>query len=159
MADAPNEDKLIPSDQELQKIQYNKLVMAVKPKPPLLRNILGAFVIGGAICTLGQAMINFYKSMGLSKLDAGAATSATLVFLAAILTGFGVYDSVAKYAGAGTIVPITGFANSIVAPALEFRREGMVFGVGQKIFSLAGPVLAFGFVNAWLVGLITYLLK
>lgn len=159
MADGPNDDRLIPSDQELQKIEYNKLVMTVKPKPPLFRNILGAFVFGGAICTLGQAMLNFYQSMGLSKLDAGAATSATLVFLAAILTGLGVYDSIAKYAGAGTIVPITGFANSIVAPALEFRREGMVFGVGQKIFSLAGPVLAFGFVTSWLVGLITYLLK
>lgn len=153
------EDKLTPSDQELQKIQYQKMVMSVKPKPPLLRNILGAFVFGGAICTLGQTLINLYKSLGLSKIDAGAATSATLVFLAALLTGLGVYDSVAKYAGAGTIVPITGFANSIVAPALEFRREGMVFGVGQKIFSLAGPVLAFGFVTAWLVGLITYLLK
>ena len=159
MAGSEKEDKIIPSDQELQKIQYQKMVMTVKPKPPLLRNILGAFVFGGAICTLGQAMINFFMSIGLSKLDAGAATSATLVFLAAVLTGLGVYDSLAKYAGAGTIVPITGFANSIVAPALEFRREGMVFGVGQKMFSLAGPVLAFGFVTAWLVGLITYLLK
>lgn len=159
MAGSDKEDKLIPSDQELQKIQYQKMVTTVKPKPPLLRNILGAFVFGGAICTLGQAMIAFYKSVGLSKIDAGAATSATLVFLAALLTGLGVYDSLAKYAGAGTIVPITGFANSIVAPALEFRREGMVFGVGQKMFSLAGPVLAFGFVTAWLVGLITYLLK
>lgn len=159
MADFKKEDKLIPSDQELQKIQYQKMVMTVKPKPPLLRNIFGAFVFGGAICTLGQALINFYLSVGLSKIDAGAATSATLVFAAALLTGLGVYDSLAKYAGAGTIVPITGFANSIVAPALEFRREGMVFGVGQKMFSLAGPVLAFGFVTAWLVGLITYLLK
>lgn len=159
MAGSEKEDKIIPSDQELQKIQYQKMVTTVKPKPPLLRNILGAFVFGGAICTLGQAMINFFMSIGLSKLDAGAATSATLVFLAALLTGLGVYDSLAKYAGAGTIVPITGFANSIVAPALEFRREGMVFGVGQKMFSLAGPVLAFGFVTAWLVGLITYLLK
>lgn len=158
MADSEREDKIIPSNQELQKIQYQKMVMNVKPKPPLLRNMLGAFVFGGAICTLGQAMINLYKSFGLSPIDAGAATSATLVFLAALLTGLGVYDSVAKYAGAGTIVPITGFANSIVAPALEYRREGMVFGVGQKMFSLAGPVLAFGFVAAWLVGLITYLL-
>jgi len=124
----------------------------------LLRNILGAFVFGGAICTFGQALIELYKSFGLSKVDAGAATSATLVFIAALLTGLGIYDSIAKYAGAGTIVPITGFANSVVAPALEYRREGMIFGVGQKIFSLAGPVLAFGFVTAWLVGLITYLL-
>lgn len=147
----------MPSDQELQKIQYQQMVMQTKPKPPLVRNVLGAFVIGGLICTFGQALLEFYKSFGLAKTEAGAATSATLVFLAAILTGLGVYDSIAKYAGAGTIVPITGFANSMVAPALEFRREGMVFGVGQKIFSLAGPVLAFGFVTSWLIGLIYYL--
>ena len=154
-----DEDKLIPSDQEMQKIQYRQLVMKTKPRPPLVRNILGAFVFGGAICVLGQALLNLYASFGLAKPDAGAATSATLVFAAALLTGLGVYDSIAKYAGAGTIVPITGFANSIVAPALEYRREGLVFGVGQKIFSLAGPVLAFGFVTSWIVGLITYLFK
>lgn len=153
------DDYLIPSDQELQKIKYQEMVSQAKPKPPLLRNILGAFVFGGLICTFGQALLNFYTSFGLAKADAGAATSATLVFLAAVLTGLGIYDSIAKYAGAGTIVPITGFANSIVAPALEFRREGMVFGVGQRIFTLAGPVLAFGFVTSWLIGLITYLFK
>ncbi|MHB9093989.1 MAG: stage V sporulation protein AC [Eubacteriales bacterium] len=143
----------------MQKIQYQQMVMKTKPKPPLLRNVLGAFVVGGAICVLGQALTNMYKSFGLAKLDAGASASATLVFAAALLTGLGVYDSIAKYAGAGTIVPITGFANSIVAPALEYRREGMVFGVGQRMFNLAGPVLAFGFVTSWLVGLITYLFK
>lgn len=148
---------LIPSDQELQKIKYQQMVTQTKPKPPLVRNLLGAFIIGGLICTFGQALIELYTSFGLEKTDAGAATSATLVFLAALLTGLGVYDSIAKYAGAGTIVPITGFANSIVAPALEFRREGMVFGVGQKMFTLAGPVLAFGFVTAWIIGLIYYL--
>lgn len=153
------DEKLIPSDRELQEMQYQQMVTSAKPKPPLLRNVLGAFVIGGAICVLGQALLNFFKSYGLAKLEAGAATSAVLVFLAALLTGLGVYDSIAKYAGAGTIVPITGFANSIVAPAMEFRREGMVFGVGQRIFMLAGPVLAFGFVTAWLIGLITYLFK
>lgn len=153
------EDHLMPSDREMQKIEYQQMVMRAKPKPPLVRNILGAFVFGGAICVLGQALINFYKSMGLAKTEAGAAASATLVFMAALLTGFGVYDSIAKYAGAGTIVPITGFANSVVAPALEFRQEGMVFGVGQRIFTLAGPVLAFGFVTAWIIGLVTYLFK
>jgi len=153
------DEKLIPSDRELQEMQYQMMVTSAKPKPPLLRNVLGAFVIGGAICVFGQALLNFFKSSGLAKPEAGAATSAVLVFLAALLTGLGVYDSIAKYAGAGTIVPITGFANSIVAPAMEFRREGMVFGVGQRIFTLAGPVLAFGFVTAWLIGLITYLFK
>lgn len=154
-----NEDKLIPSDQEMQKIQFQQMVMQTKPKPPLVRNVFGAFVIGGLICVLGQVLLKFYESMGLTKIESGAATSATLVFAAALLTGLGIYDSIAKYAGAGTIVPITGFANSIVAPALEFRREGMVLGVGQKMFTIAGPVLAFGFVTAWLIGLITYIFK
>ncbi|PKM80122.1 MAG: stage V sporulation protein AC [Firmicutes bacterium HGW-Firmicutes-14] len=151
--------KAIPSDRKQQESEYREMVNRIKPKPPLLRNILGAFVIGGAICTLGQALINFYLSFGLDKTGAGAAASATLIFLAALLTGLGIYDSIAKYAGAGTIVPITGFANSIVAPALEYRREGMVFGVGQKMFTLAGPVLIFGFVTAWIAGLIAYILK
>lgn len=146
-----------PSPEEMQKLQYQQMVSLTKPKPQLLRNIAGAFFFGGLICTFGQALLNFYQSTGLAKPEAGAAASATLVFMAAILTGLGIYDSIAKYAGAGTIVPITGFANSIVAPALEYRREGMVFGVGQKMFTLAGPVLAFGFVTAWLIGLIYYL--
>lgn len=150
------ENKL-PSSEEMQKLQYQEMVRQIKPKPPVLKNVAGAFVFGGLICTFGQAMLNFYKSLGLATTEAGAATSATLIFIAAILTGLGIYDSIAKYAGAGTIVPITGFANSVVAPALEYRREGMVFGVGQKIFTLAGPVLAFGFVTAWLIGLIYYL--
>jgi stage V sporulation protein AC len=144
---------------KLEQTEYQKLVKRIKPKPPLLRNILGAFVIGGAICAFGQSLINFYLSFGMDKTGAGAAASATLVFLAALLTGLGIYDSIAKYAGAGTIVPITGFANSVVAPALEFRREGVIFGVGQKMFTLAGPVLTFGFVSAWIVGLLAYFLK
>lgn len=152
-------DKLIPSEQELQKIRYQQMVLQTKPKPPLVRNVLGAFFFGGAICMFGQALINFYQSVGLAKQDAGAAASVTLVFFAALLTGLGVYDSIAKYAGAGTVVPITGFANSVVAPALEYRREGLVFGIGQRIFTLAGPVLAFGFITAWLVGLIAYLVQ
>ena len=152
-------EKLGPSDEELQKIQYMQMVIQAKPKPPIVRNVIGAFFFGGAICVIGQGLLNLFVSMGLAKLAAGAATSATLVFVAAVLTGLGVYDSLAKYGGAGTIVPITGFANSVVAPALEYRREGMVLGVGQKMFIIAGPVLAFGFVTAWLIGLITYLIK
>lgn len=145
--------------QAVQKNQYRQMVNNTKPKPPLVRNVLGAFLVGGAICSLGQALLNFHTSLGLDKPEAGAAASATLVFGAAVLTGLGVYDSIAKYAGAGTIVPITGFANSIVAPALEFRREGMVFGVGRKMFTLAGPVLTFGLFTAWIVGLITYFFR
>jgi len=153
------QDRALPSAHEMQKKIYSQMVARTKPKPPLVRNVTGAFFFGGLICTLGQALLNFYLSMGLTGPDAGAAASATLVFLAALLTGLGVYDSIAKYAGAGTIVPITGFANSIVAPALEFKREGMVFGVGQRMFTIAGPVLAYGFISAWMVGLITYLFK
>ncbi len=147
------------SEHEMQKKIYSQMVARIKPKPPLVRNVTGAFFFGGAICTLGQALWNFYISVGLAKDDASAAAAATLIFVAAILTGLGVYDSIAKYAGAGTIVPITGFANSIVAPALEYRREGMVFGVGQRMFTIAGPVLAYGFVSAWIVGLMTYLFE
>ncbi|WP_418792415.1 stage V sporulation protein AC [Phosphitispora sp. TUW77] len=153
------QDQMMFSEHEIQKKMYSEMVARTKPKPPVLRNVIGAFFFGGAICTLGQALVNFYISMGLPKPGAGAAASATLVFLAALLTGLGVYDSMAKYAGAGTIVPITGFANSIVAPAMEYRREGMVFGVGQRMFTIAGPVLAYGFISAWMVGLITYLFK
>ncbi len=148
-----------PSDQELQKIAYQQMVQKTKPKPPVVRNCFGAFVIGGAICAFGQAILNLFVSLGLDKKAAAASTSATLVLIAAVLTGIGVYDSIAKYAGAGTIVPITGFANSIVAPALEYRREGLVLGTGARIFTLAGPVLTFGFVTSWLIGLIYYLLK
>lgn len=146
-----------PSEQEMQRIIYQQMVQQTKPKPPLVRNVLGAFFFGGLICTFGQVLLNLFKSQGLSLQQAGAATSAVLVFAAAFLTGLGVYDSVAKYAGAGTIVPITGFANSMVAPALEFKREGMVLGVGARLFTLAGPVLAFGFITSWLIGLITFL--
>jgi stage V sporulation protein AC len=138
---------------------YHKMVQQVKPKLPLARNVLGAFVCGGLICTVGQVINKLYMSAGMTKIDSGAATAATLVFIASLLTGLGIYDSLAKYAGAGTIVPITGFANSVVAPALEYKREGIVFGVGQKIFTIAGPVLTFGFVTSWVVGLIAYLIK
>nr|WP_049771691.1 MULTISPECIES: stage V sporulation protein AC [Thermincola] len=135
------------------------MVQQTKPKPPVLRNVIGAFFFGGLICIIGQALINIYMQFGLDQRAASTAASATLVFVAALLTGLGVYDSIAKYAGAGTIVPITGFANSIVAPALEFRREGMVLGTGAKIFTLAGPVLVCGFVTSWLIGLVVYLTK
>lgn len=150
--------KLNPSEQEMQKVIYRQMVQQTKPKPPLARNILGAFFFGGLICTIGQAFLNLFKSQGLTTQEAGAATAAVLIFAAAFLTGLGVYDSIAKYAGAGTIVPITGFANSMVAPALEFRREGMVMGLGARLFTLAGPVLTFGFVTSWLIGLIAYLI-
>lgn len=138
---------------------YKRMVNRTKPKPPVLRNSVWAFIIGGLICVFGQLLIYMFTSFGLPLGEASGATSITLIFLAALLTGLGIYDSIAKYAGAGTIVPITGFANSMVAPALEFKREGMVMGTSARLFTIAGPVLVYGFVAAWLTGLVYYLLR
>lgn len=136
--------------------EYQQIINKIKPKPPLIKNIFMAFIVGGLICTLGQLITNYFLSLGLEKLDAGSATSAVLVFLAALLTGLGIYDSIGKYAGAGSIVPITGFANSMVAPALEFKKEGYILGVGSKLFTIAGPVLVFGIVISWIIGIIYF---
>ncbi|MEW6446556.1 MAG: stage V sporulation protein AC [Bacillota bacterium] len=142
---------------EIQKRQYQQMAKDVSPKPPVLRNCLWAFAVGGLICAIGQAFLSLFLRFGLNTLDAGTAASITLVFLAALLTGLGFYDEIARYAGAGTIVPITGFANSMVAPAIEARTEGMVLGVGARLFTIAGPILVFGIVTAWLVGVLYYL--
>lgn len=142
---------------EMQKKQYQEMVNRAKPKPPVLRNIFWAFVVGGIICAIGQGFLNFFKGLGLPALQAGTASSIVLIFLAALLTGFGVYDEIARYGGAGTIVPITGFANSMVAPAMEARPEGLVLGVGARLFTIAGPILTFGFTFAWLAAVIYYL--
>ena len=124
--------------------EYGKLVEELSPRSPMWRDCLGAFLIGGLICTLGQVLINCYNNWGLEKQDAGSAASMTLVVLSAVLTGLSFYDDIAKYAGAGTLVPITGFANSIAAPAVEFQTEGMILGVGAKMFTIAGPVIVYG---------------
>lgn len=131
----------------------------VKPRPPIVRNVIWAFCVGGLICTLGQGVMNSFIGLGFSAKDAGAPTAAVMVFIGALLTGLGVYDELGKYAGAGSIVPITGFANSIVAPAMEFKREGYVFGVGAKMFSIAGPVLVFGMMTAFISGFIYWLTR
>ena len=144
-------------DFKIDQKKYKELVRQVKPKPTVIKNSILAFGVGGLICTLGQLIMNYFNQLGLSVQDAGLATSAVLVFLAALLTGLGVYDEIAKYAGAGTIVPITGFANSMVAPAMEYRGEGMIFGTGARLFTIAGPVLVFGIVSSWLAGLISYI--
>ncbi|NLU49494.1 MAG: stage V sporulation protein AC [Syntrophomonadaceae bacterium] len=146
----------------LQKIdaqEYEELVQKIKPKPPVLKNSIWAFVVGGLICVLGQAVLDFFRGVGLSAEEAGAATSIVLIFLGAILTGIGVYDDIGKRAGAGSIIPITGFANSIVAAAMEFKREGYVFGVGARMFQVAGPVLVYGITTGVVVGLVAFLLK
>ena len=124
--------------------EYGKLVQSLAPKSPLWKDCLFAFVIGGAICTLGQFLMNCYGKWGLKETDAGTAASMTLVALSALLTGLSLYDNIAKYAGAGTLVPITGFANSIAAPAVEFKTEGFILGVGAKMFTIAGPVIVYG---------------
>jgi len=148
--------------QELQaaeKKEYQNLVNTAKPKPPLLINCLWAFGVGGLICVIAQMMLNYLQYEGMSKIDAGATTSVIMIFLGALLTGIGVYDRIGQKAGAGSIVPITGFSNVIVASAMEFKREGYIFGVGARIFSIAGPTLLFGFSASVLIGLISYLFK
>ena len=124
--------------------EYGKLVSDMAPKSPIWKDCVGAFVIGGLICTLGQVIMEGYSALGLEKQDAGTAMSMTLVALSALLTGLSLYDDIAKHAGAGTLVPITGFANAIAAPAVEFKTEGFVLGVGAKMFTIAGPVIVYG---------------
>ena len=134
--------------------EYGKLVNEMAPKSPMWRDCLNAFWIGGLICVLGQLAINGYMALGLDKQNAGTAASMSLVALSALLTGLSVYDDIAKHAGAGTLVPITGFANSIAAPAVEFKTEGFVLGVGAKMFTIAGPVIVYGVSASVVYGLI-----
>lgn len=137
--------------------EYSKLVERMMPKSPILKDCLGAFIIGGLICTIGQAFIQFYGWLGLSKDDASTTASITLVALSALLTGLSLYDNIAKFAGAGTLVPITGFANAIAAPAVEFKTEGFVLGVGAKMFTIAGPVIVYGTVASVVYGVIYWI--
>jgi len=138
---------------------YKRFAKTKRPKPPLLKNMVMAFLVGGTICTIGQIILSFFISKGLTPSQAGGPTSIAMVFLGSFLTGIGVYDKIGKFAGAGSIVPITGFANSIVSPAMEFKREGFVFGVASKMFIVAGPVLVYGITSATIIGLIYYLLN
>lgn len=124
--------------------QYAQLVEELSPKSPVRKDCLKAFVIGGLICAIGQVFLDWYGKLGLPDRQAGTAASMTLVVLSALLTGLSVYDDIAKHAGAGTLVPITGFANAVAAPAVEFQSEGMVLGVGGKMFQIAGPVIVYG---------------
>ena len=137
--------------------EYGKLTEELSPRSPMGMDCLKAFVIGGLICTLGQVFTNWYGKLGLEKADAGTLTSMTLVALSALLTGLSLYDNIAKHAGAGTLVPITGFANSIAAPAVEFKTEGFVLGVGAKMFTIAGPVIVYGVSASVVYGLIYWI--
>ncbi len=137
---------------------YGKYVNSKSKPSPCLKNCLWAFCVGGLICTLGQGLMNLYESCGLEGDQAGTAVSVSLILLAAILTGLGVFDKIAKHAGAGTLVPITGFANAMVSPALEFKSEGLVMGVAAKMFVIAGPVLVFGISASVIYGILLVLL-
>ena len=134
--------------------EYSRYVEQKAKPSPIWKNLTWAFCTGGLICTGGQALLNLYRGCGLSEGDAGTAVSVTIIFLAALFTGLGWFDRLAKHAGAGPLVPITGFANAVVAPALEFRSEGLVMGVGARMFAIAGPVLAYGISAAVLYGLV-----
>ena len=137
--------------------QYGALVARMAPKSPMWRDCLNAFWIGGLICVVGQIFTNCYGAWGLEKQDAGTAASMTLVALSALLTGLSMYDDIAKHAGAGTLVPITGFANAIAASAVEFKTEGFVLGVGAKMFTIAGPVIVYGLAASVVYGFIYWL--
>ncbi len=137
--------------------QYNDYVETLCPKSPMGKDICFAFLIGGAICLVGQAIMELYKTLGMDQETASMGTSITLIFLSAFFTALGVYDDLAKIAGAGTLVPITGFANAVVSPAVEFKSEGFVLGVSGKMFTIAGPVLVFGITSASLYGVIYWI--
>ena len=141
----------------MKETEYGKLVDEMSPRSPIWRDCLNAFWIGGAICALGQVFLNWYTSMGMEKTDAGTAASMTLVALSALLTGLSLYDDIAKAAGAGTLVPITGFANAISAPAVEFKTEGFILGVGAKMFTIAGPVIVYGVSASVVYGVIYWI--
>lgn len=144
---------------EKQKQDYAKMVKQFKPAHRIWRNIFWAFIVGGFICLIGQFFIKFFLGQGLSINEAGSAASAVLIFIAALLTGLGIYDEVSRLGGAGGIVPITGFANSMVSPAMEYRAEGLIFGVGAKLFTIAGPVLVWGIFTAWAAAILYYFFR
>ena len=136
---------------------YDKFVQARAKKSPIVKDCVFAFVIGGAICVLGQAILDGFTALGLEKTDAGTATSVCLVALSALLTGLNLYNKLARFGGAGTLVPITGFANAVVSPALEFKTEGFILGVGAKMFTIAGPVIVYGVSASVVYGLIYWI--
>ena len=137
--------------------QYDQLIKELSPRSPAWKDCAWAFFVGGGICALGQFFLNTYASLGLKDQDASGAASMTLVVIAAILTGIGIFDDIAKHAGAGTLVPITGFANAIAAPAVEFQTEGRILGTAAKMFTIAGPVIVYGVSASVVYGLIYWL--
>ncbi len=143
---------------EKEKKDYGELVKSVTPNSHIFKDCIKAFLSGGTICTIGQFITEFCKNNGLNETDAGLVCSIVLILSSVILTGLGLYNKLGKFCGAGTIVPITGFANSVCSPAVEFKKEGYVFGVGAKMFAVAGPVIVYGTLSSFIVGLIYYFL-
>ena len=139
--------------------QYEQYVKNITPTHNLPLNMAKAFLTGGLICVLGQCILNFAQSRGLDKEMAGSWCSLILILLSVILTGFNIYPKIGKFGGAGALVPITGFANSVAASAIEYKAEGQVFGIGCKIFTIAGPVILYGIMSSWILGFIYYILK
>ncbi|MBQ8299598.1 MAG: stage V sporulation protein AC [Clostridia bacterium] len=139
------------------KKDYQDYVDKITPNSRTAFNILKAFIVGGLICLGGQFIMDFWEARGLAQTDAASATSITLIFIGILLTALNIYSKIGKFAGAGSIVPITGFANSIASPAIEFKSEGLILGVGAKLFQIAGPVLVYGTATSMLVGLIYFL--
>ncbi|MCM1261331.1 MAG: SpoVA/SpoVAEb family sporulation membrane protein [Butyrivibrio sp.] len=147
-------------DKEEQSKEYNERVKAATPTHNLFLQMLKAFITGGAICCIGQAIINCAtNSMGLDKETAASWCSMLLVLMSVLLTGFNIYPKLVEWGGAGALVPITGFANSVSAPAIEYKKEGQVYGVGAKIFTIAGPVILYGIFTSWVLGLIYWVIS
>lgn len=144
---------------DLSNEDYNTYVENKAKPSPIGKNMVWAFLVGGLICVIGQGLLDWYKSRGLDQEAAGTAVSVTLILVTAILTGIGIFDNLAKHAGAGTLVPITGFANAVVSPAMEFKQEGLVTGTAVKLFTVAGPVLVYGISASVLYGIILWLIR
>ncbi len=139
--------------------QYQKLVDQTTPNSNIVLDCAKAFVVGGLICVLGQLIINYFVSKGFTKDESAMINSIILIFITAVLTGLGLFSKIGKFSGAGTIVPITGFANSVVSPAIEFKKEGLIFGLGAKMFLIAGPVIVYGTLTSMVVGIIYYFIR
>ena len=153
-------DKAVNSDDKTTKEKaYCCYIKNITPTKSLSANIFKAFIVGGVICTFGQLITNILKDYNLSKDDVAAYTNIILILLAVIFTGLGLYSKLGEFSGAGSLVPITGFANSVAASAIEFKKEGQVFGIGCKIFTIAGPVILYGIFSSWLLGLVYYILR
>lgn len=143
---------------EINKQAYDSYVKEITPTHNMWLNLVKAFLVGGIICTIGQVFVNLLLNYGLDKEAAGAWTTLALIGGSILLTGFNIYPSITKFGGAGALVPITGFANSVVSPAIEYKTEGQIFGIGCKIFTIAGPVILYGILSSWVLGIVYYLL-